>query len=581
MSSFTLKIGGPAGLGVMSTGLIFSKVAVRAGYHIFDYTEYPSLIRGGHNVMEIHFSSDPVFAQEEKMDVLIAFNRETFDLHKNELKDKSLVIYDPDQVNIVSADLTEIKTTLLPVPFDKLLEKIGAIKLMENNIALGAACAVFSLPLSILADVIQNEFADKGEKIINANIQAATEGYNFVLSQKINFTSVEKTNTSSSKSSAVLTGNEAMGFGAIAGGCKFFSAYPMTPTSAVLHFLAQYGTQAGLVIRHAEDEIAAISEVIGASFAGVRSMAATSGGGFSLMVESISLAGITERGIVVILGQRPGPATGMPTWTEQGDLLFAIRAGHGEFPKIVLAPGDVYEAFSLTKKAFDLAEIYQTPVIVLSDKYLCESHQNVSIADLVNSSIKKESGKWETNIEATELKPYLRYKLSEDGISPRLIPGTANFYFQENSYEHLEDGHTSESAMVRQKQVEKRSKKISTYLTNHFAEPKLYGESDAEITLVGWGSMKLPVLEVLKNRAAELAGKKINFLHFSHLWPLDSEKIKAILNSCKRLVLIENNSTAQLGQLICEQTGIEIKEKILRYDGRPIYPSQIINYLTK
>ncbi len=583
--SYTFKIGGPAGFGILSTGLIFSKTVSRSGYHLFDYFEYPSLIRGGHNVTETHFAKTPVFSQEEGVDVLVSLNKETYELHKKEMKTGAVVIYDPDSFEIPKDATYKKDYILAPVPFTSLLSKIGGLKLMENNVALGAVCALFKIDPAILFSAIKEEFLNKGEKIIAKNQEAAKVGYDWINDKKIVLKSFIETMTDSSKifKKAVLTGNEAVGLGAIAGGCKFYSAYPMTPSSAILHTLAKYAQKVGMVVRHPEDEIAAISEAVGASFAGVRSMVGTSGGGFSLMIESVSLAGMTERGIVIIIGQRPGPATGMPTWTEQGDLLFTIRSGHGEFPKIVLAPGDIAETFKLTIKALNLADIYQTPVIVLTDKFTGESHQNLSIADFDNLNIPIENGKWENDSkpEKEKINSFHRYKTMTDGISPRILPGTKGFYFQENSYEHLEDGHTSELSEERIKQVNKRNKKLATYLSSHFEAPKLYGKTEADITLIGWGSVKGPILEALLNREDEINNKKVNFLHFTHLWPLDREEMKRELGKHKRLVLIENNSTAQLAQLLEGQTGVEIKEKFLKYDGRPFYPKEITDLINK
>jgi len=581
--SFTFKIGGPAGLGIMTTGLIFSKAAARSGFHIFDCIEYPSLIRGGHNVMETHFAREPVYAQKRGVDLLVALNKDTVELHKHELKDGAGIMYGPEQFTLTPDDFAGKHIELIPVPLNKIIESTGVPKIMENNVTVGAAAALFGFKLETIYSIIEDIFSDKGEEVINENKKAAQGGYEHIKQNNLRIPSFEQHRLEASESVrrdyAVLTGNEAVGIGAIALGCQFYVAYPMTPSSSLLHYMAFHAQQTGMVVRHAEDEIGVISEAIGASFAGVRSMCGTSGGGFALMNEALSLDGLTETPLVIFLAQRPGPATGMPTWTEQGDLLFAIRAAHGEFPKIVLAPGDVEESMLLTAKALNLADRYQTPVIILSDKYLAESHQSIDSTKLRTYG-KIDRGKLEFNPEPSDqIQDYQRYKDTEDGISPRIIPGTRGFHFQANSYEHVPDGHTSESAEERIRQVNKRFRKQTTYLQRDFELPKTYGAEDADVAVVTWGSMKLPVLEALEYRDWCVRDQKIKLIHFTHVWPMDGDRVKEMLEKEKQIVLIENNSQSQLGQLIRQETGILIEKRLLKYDGRPIYPEEVMEFL--
>lgn len=353
----------------------------------------------------------------------------------------------------------------------------------------------------------------------------------------------------------------------------------MTPSSSVLGTLAAWQDKTGIIVRHAEDEISVINTALGASFVGARSSVGTSGGGFALMVESVSLAGVTEIPIVIFLSQRPGPATGMPTWTEQGDLLFAVHAGHGEFPKIVLAPGDAYEMIELTMKAYNLADIYQTPVIVMSDMHLSESHKTVpaNIVKRLIGDYKIDRGK---TISKVKGETYLRYKLTDDGISERLIPGVKGYFYQANSYEHLEDSHTTEESVPRRKQVDKRNAKLPTYVTNHFQKPNVYGDLDrSEIVFVAWGSMKGPVLEALRSLNAKQ--KSYALIHFTHVYPLSEEKVRPFFPAGKRYILVENNSQAQFGRLLRQETGIHIAEKLLKYDGRPFFQEEIVDYVKK
>ncbi len=573
-NSITWKIGGEAGFGIMTVGEMFSKTAIRSGFYIFDHIEYPSLIRGGHNVIDVRFSANEVFCQEYGVDLLIALNRETIDLHRQELKPKSGIMYDPDKVKVEQSEVSA-NTTLLPVPFSKLIKESGVSPVMQNNIALAASCAFLNFDLTNLFTVIESVFAKKGEKIITDNKKSAQLGYDYVLNNLKSKFNLALTPNPSLKLMAT-TGNEAIGLGAIAAGCQFYSAYPMTPTSNLLSFLAEKAEETGMVVKHAEDEISVINMAIGASFAGVRSMVGTAGGGFSLMVEGLGLAGITETPIVIAMGQRPGPATGMPTWTGQGDLQFLIHASQDEFPRIILAPGDVEEAFYLTAEAFNLADIYQTPVFVLCDLYLCECRKSSPIFD--TNKIKIERGKIINSDQGANLTNYKRYLATEDGISPRVIPGTKGTYFLANSYEHEESGLSTEDGNERVKQVEKRNRKLITY-QNIMPKVAIYGMSEADITLVGWGTTKGPVLQALSDLNYNHKGRTVNFIHLNRVWPLNNKDLLEVFAKSKRRIMIEGNSYGQMGHLIREQTGIVMDEYLLKYNGRPFYAEDIIKKL--
>lgn len=572
--SITWKIGGQAGFGIMTTGLMFSKMVLRSGFHVFDYVEYPSLIRGGHNVYEVRYSAGEVFSQERKIDLLIALNRETFTLHKNELKEGGAVVFDGDNQKIDSSEMPP-NTILLPVPFLKIVKEAGANTLMQNNVALGASAAILGFSEEVLFSVITDIFKDKGEAIIEVNKKSAQLGYRYV-SDNLQNKFTKKLTSNNPKKQLVVSGNEAVGLGAIAAGCKFFAAYPMTPTSNVLHFLAEKALETDMVVKHAEDEISVINMAIGASYAGVRSMVSTAGGGFSLMVEGLGLAGITETPLVIIEGQRPGPATGMPTWTGQGDLKFLIHASQDEFPRIILSPGDIEETFYLTYEAFNLADVYQTPVFILIDKYLAESHQSVPIFDTTKLIL--DRGKLITNLEAQGLSNYRRYLEVSDGISPRVIPGLKGTSFIVNSYEHEENGLSTEEREERIKQVNKRNQKLKTYLSK-IPPPSIYGKENADITFIGWGSTKGPVLQALSEINFQFKEKSINFLHFNHVWPINQEIVSNILSKAKKKIMVEGNSEGQMALLIREQTGISMDDLLLKYDGRPFYPEEIFEKL--
>lgn len=583
MNKKSWLIGGEAGFGIMTTGLLFSKIASRRGYEVFESIEYPSLIRGGYNGYEVAFSAEEVYDLNKNIDCLVCLNQATFELNKKRLFNQSLVIFDNHDFQPVG-DCQKIS-----VPFFNILKELKGETIMKNTIALGASLALLGADLSELNIIIEEQFQKKGQVIIDFNKKFAEAGFNHV---KNNYSESIKEwlNKRESEEKLVMTGNDVFSLASVIADCRLYVAYPMTPSSAPLATLASWQVKTKMIVRHAEDEISVINTALGGSFAGVRTAVATSGGGFALMVESVSLAGISETPIVIFLAQRPGPATGMPTWTEQGDLLFTVNAGHGEFPKIVLAPGGLEEMLELTVKAYDLADIYQTPVMVMSDMFLSENHRTISksFIERVIGDYKVNRGKLVTNSNVKgqmsnlniKCQNLLRYKITEDGISERLIPGTPGYFYQVNSYEHLEDGHTSEDSVVRNQQVNKRSKKIQTYFANDFQKPKIYGDFDkAELVFVCWGSTKRPVLEA--QRLLSEKNKQSAVIHFTYIYPLNEEKIKPLFISDKHYILIENNSEGQFGKLLRQETGIEIKEKILKYDGRMFTGLEIINKLVK
>lgn len=583
MVDFTFKIGGEAGFGIATSGLVFSKIASRLGLNIFDFIEYPSLIRGGHNAYEVRVSDKKICHLKSTINLLVCLNEETFRFHHHRLTPQSFVIYDPDEFNFQENFIK------VGVPFSKILKELNGQTVMKNTIALGACLALLGSKLDPLYEIIESQFQKKGQEVINFNKKFALAGYQHILNHSHQLINnwLSKNNADQSGNKLVLSGNDAFSLAAVMADCRFYAAYPMTPSSSVLTTLASWQTKTKMVVRHAEDEISVINTALGASFAGVRSAVGTSGGGFALMVETLSLAGITETPLVIFLSQRPGPATGMPTWTEQGDLLFAVNAGHGEFFKIVLAPGDQEEMIDLTLKAFNLADVYQTPVIILSDMFLSESHQTVEKINLekILNHHQINRGKLILNLnnlnnnDSTAYQSFPRYQNQPDGISPRLIPGYPNFFYQANSYEHGEDGHTTEDTKERIIQVNKRNNKIKTYLERDFSLPKIYGDlKGAYLVFVSWGSNKGAILEAQKI----LAKKGINtaLIHFSYVYPLHKEKIINLINDPKKkYLLIENNSWGQFGKLISQETGVVIQNKLLKYDGRPIHPEEIINFV--
>ena len=562
----SVKIGGPAGTGVKSVGLMLDKIAARSGYQVCDNVEFPSLIRGGHNVVQVNFSLDEVTAPRLSSDLLIAFDQTTIDLHHNELKKGGGIIFDSD-----FADVSKVRKdiSLYGIPLRKIADKAGEKEIFVNIVALSAALQILGGNLETFKKLIEEEYSDKGEKIVEADKKAADLGFEYAVGNYKNNLHKYMESVSSFSSPVsymVLNGNEAAALGAISAGMQFAAIYPMSPINNILHVLAANQGKFGYILKQPEDEISAINMAIGASYAGVRSMTATSGGGFSLMTEAYGLAGITETPIVIFDGMRGGPATGLPTWSGQGDLQMVLHSHQDEFPRIVLAPGDVAETYELTIKAFNLADKYQTPVVVLLDKNICENDKTLLFPDI--TKVKIDRGKFVKK----KIDDYLRYKYEDDGVSVRSIPGVGNFFIA-NSDEHNEEGYSTEEIEDRNKIMEKRMKKLLTCAENDMPNPEVFGPPDADITIVSWGSNKGSILEALKNFS------NVNYVHVTWMNPFPVKFLTDVLSKTKHIVDIECNYTGQLANIIREKTGIEIKDRYLKFDGRMIYPEEIIEKL--
>ncbi len=430
-----IRIGGPAGFGIKAAGQSLARVFSAAGYDTFDLTEYPSLIKGGHNTYHLRVSADPIYSHVMPTDVLVALDRDTMRLHVDELTFGGAVIYDPKDFTPDETDtLGRDDLCLVEVPLTQIVRDAGGIRIMRNVAALGATLGHMDFPLDGLLDAIRAQFAHKAPEVAEQNVAVATAGYEHA--QQVHCDFPYKLAPAADASPRVLAdGNEAIGLAALAAGLGLYCAYPMTPASSLLHFMAKHGEGDGVVVKHAEDEIAAMNMVVGGSFGGTRSMCATSGGGFSLMVEAFGMAGVSESACVVGLFTRPGPATGMPTWTEQSDLRFALHAAQGEFPRIVIAPGDHTQAFDLTWQAFNIADELQTPVILLGDTYLSDNRKTSEPFD--TKAVRISRGKLQAEGEVAD---YLRYRVTDDNISLRALPGVKGATQLVNSYEHDEAG---------------------------------------------------------------------------------------------------------------------------------------------
>jgi len=561
---FSIKIGGQAGQGIKAAGLMFGKVATRSGFHIYAYTEYPSLIRGGHNVTQVCIAKEMVTTPIGKTDFLVALDQKTIDLHNDELKPGGGILFDVDK----KYDLSKIEKGIMlyPVPLAKFAKEAGGAELLSNTAALGALLALFGGNLQILKDLLEESFGKKNPQIVISNHQAVESAYDFAKEQYKDNISSQLSPIKAEELDMIVSGNDAVALGAIAAGLQFVSIYPMSPTSNMIHVFAAFQGKYGFIYKQPEDEIAAVNMAIGAAYAGARAMTATSGGGFCLMTEAYGLAGMAEVPVVIVDGMRGGPATGLPTWTEQGDLRFALHAHQGDFPRIVLAAGDCEEAFRLTMQAFNLADKYQTPVMLLMDKNICENEQSVPFFDIAKFRI--DRGKF----SAEKIEGYERYALSADGISLRTIPGSGNF-FEANSYTHSTVGFDSEESSDTIEQMDKRMQKLKTCEQEDMVSPILFGPENADVTIVSWGSNKGSIIHALKHYP------NVNYLHITWMNPFPKEAVKKVLKKAKHILNIECNYTAQLGGLIKEKTGIESHDNLLKYDGRPIYPEEIAQKL--
>ena len=536
---YSIKIGGEAGQGIVTIGDTLAKVFSRKGYHVFTHQDYESRVRGGHNFFQIRLSDVSVTASRDKIDILVAFDKAGIQLHEKELTESGIVIYDSSALKE-----THDKPNFLDIPFSNLALERGGDKIMANTVALGAILGMLGDDLNILFEIIGDTFKKKGEGIIKGNKDSAMAGKEYAMTHcaRCSFSPAPQ-----SGPKMLINGVEAIAFGAVASGCKFYSAYPMTPSTGIMNYMAGKEKEYGIIVEQAEDEIAAINMALGASFAGVRAMTGTAGGGFALMVEGLSLAAMTETPVVIALGQRPAPATGLPTRTEQGDLSFALYTSHGEFPRVVFAPGTPEQAFHLTNKAFDLAEKYQIPAIVIFDQYLADTQWTYEGFDLERARYTDYRLRGEA---LQKLPEYKRHAFTENGISPLAVPGDSKHLVVTDSDEHDEEGHIIEDAETRVKMVQKRIFKKLPNIIKEISPPLLFGSPDPELVLVGWGS----TYGIMKEAVELFSDKhKIGLLHFSELFPFPPTDVFDYLNvlrSAKLSICIENNATGQFARLM-------------------------------
>ena len=569
---FNILIGGAAGQGIETTAAILQKLFKNSGYHVFAVRDFMSRVRGGHNFTLLRISEEEVNSHSLKLDGIIAFNEDTVQLHLEELKQNGFLLcdskYSLEDPRKIAIDMTGIS------------KELGNSR-VAGMVAVGAVLKLFGEKLEDAPGVLK-EFVK--EQFLELNMQALTRGYALVESR---FPSLNRRN----EERLILSGNQALALGAIAAGLRFYSAYPMSPSTTILEYLASKSDAAGIVVEQAEDEIAAINMAIGASFAGAPAMTGTSGGGFSLKVEALGLSGMAEVPLVVVDVQRPGPVTGLPTRTEQSDLKFVISASQGEFPRMVIALRTHSDAFYQTARALDIAQRYQIPVILLSDQYLGDSYGSVEPFDLSQVTVVKPL---EQDRESDQQEEYLRYRITESGISPRLIPGKTKHFVTADSDEHDEFGRITEEADVRNKMMDKRMRKL-VKLQEELQEPEFIGAEEFDTLLVGWGSTYGPIKEAVKllNAAIDTDNasggaesqdnrkERVAALLFGDVYPLPQKRLLELTPKAKKIINVEQNATGQLAALIRENTGICCTDHILKYDGRQISGEEIADRLQK
>jgi len=569
-SQISWKVGGQQGEGIESTGEIFATAMNRKGYFLYGYRHFSSRIKGGHTNNKIRVSTSPVHAISDDLDILIAFDQETIELNHHEMREDSIIIADakakPQKPENCVAQLIEL-------PFTSTAKELGTA-LMKNMVAIGATSALMDLNTSTFETLIDNMFSKKGNKVVDMNIQALNMGYDLMKQQVINVNGDFTLENGSGHPHLYMIGNDAIGLGAIAAGSRFMSAYPITPASEIMEYMIANLPKVDGTVVQTEDEIAAATMAIGANYAGVRGFTASAGPGLSLMMESIGLSGMTETPLVIINTQRGGPSTGLPTKQEQSDLMQMIYGTHGDIPKIVVAPTDAEDAFYLTMEAFNLAEEYQCPVILLSDLQLSLGKQTVKTLDYNKIDIRRGEIIQSDIERAEDDKAYFkRYALTTSGVSPRPIPGVKGGIHHVTGVEHNEEGKPSEAPINRQNQMEKRMRKTESLVINN---PVLLNEHDdkADILYVGFISTKGAIGEGAER--LERHGVKVNTMHIRQLHPFPKDIVQQAINKASKVIVAEHNYQGQLSSILKMNT--QVNDKLVnqtKYDGKPFLPYEI------
>ena len=566
-----LAIGGAAGQGIATPGDMLARLFVRRGLHVRAYNAFQSIIRGGHSFLTVRTSTVPVDTHGDGLDLLIALNQDTIDRHLVQMGPGTSVIYNGGTIQPGNpADGVQ----LCPVPVSELADG-STNPLLQNTVGLGVACYLLNVEFEALEAVIRAQFERKGEAVIEQNVSLARAGYDYAAA---NFRQHEEPLPKGEQPLAFMTGNQALAMGGAAAGVKFYCAYPMSPATGVLHWMARHGPDLGIMVRQMEDEIAVACMAIGAAHAGTRTMCATSGGGFALMTEAIGAAGMMEIPVVFIDCQRAGPSTGVPTKTEQGDLWQMLGAGQGDYPRAIVAPLDILDCFDTIPELFNLVDRYQVPGIVLADMLLSEGHASVD-PDAIRWDRAIERGKLITGPNGRDDGggPYLRYRFTEDGVSPRALPGVPGHQYVAATDEHDEDStlisDERTNPHIRRRMVEKRGRKMAGMLAE-VPEPEVYGPEEAEVTLIGWGSTKGVIREAMAHLAEQ--GIAANNLQIKWIVPFHAAAVSGILEKSGRTIIVENNYSGQFARYLRSETSFVADAHIRKYDGEPFMPHHVV-----
>jgi len=572
ITQLSWKIGGQQGEGVESTDRIFSTSLNRLGYYLYGYRHFSSRIKGGHTNNKIRISTTPIRAISDDLDILVAFDQETIDLNAHELRKGGVVVADA-KFNPVLPE--GIDARLFAVPITAIAEELGT-SLFKNMAASGASWALLGLPIEVFNKAVEEEYGRKGAAIVEKNIEAVRRGAQFVLDQAGGPLEEFSLGKPDDKKKLFIIGNDAIGLGTVAAGCRFMAAYPITPASEIMEYLIKKLPKFGGTVIQTEDEIAAVTMAIGANYGGARALTASAGPGLSLMMEAIGLAGMTETPVVIVNTQRGGPSTGLPTKQEQSDLNAMIYGTHGEIPKIVLSPSTIEECFYDTIEAFNLSEKYQVPVILMTDLQLSLGKQTSELLDYNRITIDRGKLVTEQLPQTESGKLFKRYEFTEDGVSPRSIPGQLNGIHHVTGVEHDQEGRPSESAINRKKMMDKRLSKLNHIeVMDPIKVQASYDEPD--ILIIGMGSTGGTIDEA-RNRLHE-QGITTNHVTVRLLHPFPSAELLPYLTKAKQVLVVENNATAQLANLIKLNAGHAEKiNNLLKYDGNPFLPKEIYQH---
>ena len=556
IEEINIRITGEAGQGVVSAGMMLCRLYKATGRHVFAIQDYMSRIRGGNNFFQVRASAVPVAAPREKADVIIALDKEGAEANKAALAPGGVLLLDAEKFGI-----KVLEKGWLSAPIYALAQEAGG-PLYANSVALGILAALTCENFEDAGRAVDREFSTKGGETAVRNKQAARKGYEYA-AENIKGCAFRLASAPHGRD-CLLAGNEALALGIISAGCKFYTAYPMSPSTGIMDTVAGYAARFGIIVEQAEDEIAAVNMALGASFAGVRAMTGTSGGGFALMCEGLSLAAVSETPLVIAVVMRPGPATGFPTRTAQEDLEFVLHAGHGEFARAVYTPGSPEECFLAARRAFNTADRFQVPALILSDQYLAESFTNIEFpgvkADPPDRGRLLKSG-FDSRLD--------RYAYFADGVSPRAVPGRSCALAVADSHEHGPDGHITELAAVRVKMTQKRLCLKLDGLKQEILPPTVVNPG-AGTMLAGFGS----TLGVLREACA--AAPDTGFIHYSQVWPFPDTLTLAALDGAGRVLTVENNATGQLARLLRRETGLKVSGSVLKYDGRPFTLDELL-----